>query len=223
MGKFLCLIYLLVANFNFAQNSKKDTIVEGKNYYFDVSLDMQTFNERPDGKSRTSTKLINTKDDSYFGFSPSMKQITVFDLKNNYILTFKEDEIEGDKKLKFESGLKFSFKNSDKYKIKVKKLAEKKIQITIISKRTDQHNLKIVANIERSEFDAANSLPVDDMINLDHSVINVLRKKVDLGTFIISDSQTFYDQKAKTTSKILRSERIDLTLTTPKNITLKIP
>ena len=222
MKKILLIIYLLLVNFCFAQTSKKDTLVEGKTYHFDISMDIKSKNYQFN-KTATFTKFINSKDDSYFGYIFSPNNIAVFDLKDNSTLIFKKKENEKDVNFEYESGTKLSNNNFKDYKIKVKKLSEKQFEIRKIRKKDDYIWLKIILNIEQSDFEAANSLDLNDVMNMDYSAIQMLRKKVKLNSFIISDYRATYFQTAVNTSSILKAEKVDYTLFTPKEFRLKFP
>ena len=213
MGKFLCLIYLLVANFNFAQNTKKDTIVEGKNYYFDVSLDMQTFNEGSDGKSRTTTKFINTKNDEVFAIY-FYGSFAIYDyqkgLKHNYSARQKGDQY----KLNYTGTEILQTKINKNNTIKINKIGDLQYEITRSENNVEKE--KLIAQLQRTDEDLANSFFVNTELLNTKNWLNDLRKAEDNQPFAFSNYKVLMENEAWLDFKIIKIQKYDLAIKVPK-------
>jgi hypothetical protein len=76
----------------------------------------------------------------------------------------------------------------------------------------------LIINLEDFEQDAANSLQINDVLFLDSNYLKKLRRKEKGRNFIIRSYQTTYDGKKINYKSVVKTEKIDITLTVPKKL-----
>ena len=213
MRKLLVLFYIFISYFSFAQNSDI-----GKIYHFDISLEITVKGHRFPGQR---IKYINSLDDSYMGMDFGSNNILIFDFKNNSNHLFedrsKEDQLEFQYISSGSSRNKIVFmRNTD---VKIKKIAESQYLITKYQQNSGLKVIDVVIDIERSKLNAANSLDLNDIINLNYQHIRRLRKLENGQPFIIRSAHSSYPGgKQSINSEMSGEKSIDLSLSVPKKI-----
>jgi hypothetical protein len=76
----------------------------------------------------------------------------------------------------------------------------------------------IIINIEKSNFDAANSLDFMEMTNIGSRHLKILRRKEKNQPFIIRSYQATYSNLNLKNNKILDEKKIDVAVSIPKNL-----
>lgn len=204
---------MLIFTLSFPQNSQIDTDSIGNTYHFDLYLETTTNFKYPPG---TKKKYINTKNDDYFAFEMEQKAILLFDVENKFLHFFKINKIKDSTIYSYVNSAKNDF--TQFRPVKVKKLAENKYQLTKPYKSPNQSAYIAIINLEKSDFDALNSLGMNDIINLDTKHVNILRKKLNYKNYIIRSYQIMSSPNNITCTKIANERKIDIILIVPKEL-----
>ncbi len=210
MKKILTIVYLLIFCFSFAQKSDI-----GRTYHFDLSFKIES---KSINNNRTENKLINTKDDTYYGINYD-KSFSIFDIKNKRVHSFKKsnDTLKTEFQY-YESTKKSKFPFGEDSDIRVKKLSDSQYLITKYMKTNSIKIVDIIINIEKSNFDAANSLDFMEMTNIGSRHLKILRRKEKNQPFIIRSYQATYSNLNLKNNKILDEKKIDVAVSIPKNL-----
>jgi hypothetical protein len=208
MKKLFLLFYLLIASYSFAQKSDI-----GRTYHFNLALEYSTSGELAE---LSKIKLINTANDNIEGVSGDLNFITVHDFKRGFLHSFKKIKRNEVEEYIYEGSNKKTSSRKENY-VEIKKLEENMYQLTRFNSY-DKPTEILIINLEDFEQDAANSLQINDVLFLDSNYLKKLRRKEKGRNFIIRSYQTTYDGKKINYKSVVKTEKIDITLTVPKKL-----
>lgn len=209
MKKYFILFYLFISYFTYAQKSDIKTI-----YHFDIAMEFSRSGELAE---LSKFKLINTENDDAEVVCGNLDFLNVHDFKRGFVHAFKKNKTNAVEEYIYVGSTK-KISTRYKYNVKIKKLSQNKYQLTRFNTETNRSTQILIINIEDFEYNAANSLQIHDVLFLDTNYLKKLRRKEKGRNFIIKSYQTTYDGKKINYSSIVKTEKININLTVPKEL-----
>lgn len=212
MKKILFIIYLLLTNLCIAQATEKNVKNAETSYTFDRVIELDSKLPKY-GEITNITKFINTKNDEIFGIF-YYGTFTIYDyqkgLKHKYKARKKRDEY----KFSYTGTELLQSKTNINSSIKINKIAPEKYEITRFENNIPQE--KLIAELQKSDEDLANSFLVDtEMLNT-KNWLNELRKSENNQPFSFSNYQVLVGNELFITYKVNKIQKYATTITVPK-------
>jgi len=216
MQKIFLFLFISFCIFGNAQNATIEKDFIAHTYHFNLAIEIKSDGEYAEA---SKIKLINTKSDDVEGVSENLDYITVHDFKRGFVHLFKKINRTGIVEyLYMDSSKKLSSRDGNI--VKIKKLADNKYQLSRLNVENNHATQILIINLEDFEYNAANSLHINDVLFLDSKYLKTLRRKEKGRNFIIKNYQTSYDGKKINYKSVQKTEEIDIKLSLPKKLNI---
>lgn len=212
MKKILFIIYLILTNFCFAQDTEKSTKNAETYYTFDTMIEMGSkFPQYQEISNRV--KFINTKNDEVFAIY-FYGSFAIYDyqkgLKHNYSARQKGDQY----KLNYTGSELLQTKINKNNTIKINKIGDLQYEITRSENNVEKE--KLIAQLQRTDEDLANSFFVNTELLNTKNWLNDLRKAENNQPFAFSNYKVLMENEAWLDFKIIKIQKYDLAIKVPK-------
>ena len=214
MQKIFLFLFISFCIFGNAQSNDKTVKQTGAIYQFDTMIEIESFNAPHKYKSKY-VKFLNTKNDEIIALIVG-ESFMIFDYKNNLRHYYTNNSAKDKVDYLYTHSVKINPKNTENNSVTITKIGLQKYKITQFENNRETET--IIAQLEKSDPDLANSYFVESEILNPTIWLNDLRKLENNQNFVFTTYQFLRKDKILNENKTGKILKTNATFSVPKDL-----